>query len=68
MENIVINVQGMSCQHCVGVIQRAVGQLDGVSKVNVNLETHTATVQYDACKVSLEKIYSEIHNQGYEIA
>lgn len=37
MEQITLNVQGMSCNHCVNAIEKNVGGLDGVKKVNVSL-------------------------------
>ncbi len=36
MENLTLNVQGMSCGHCVSAIETSVGKLAGVSQVNVN--------------------------------
>ena len=38
MANETIQVQGMSCQHCVSSVEGAVGGLDGVDTVNVHLQ------------------------------
>ena len=38
-------IQGMSCASCVGRIERAITQLDGVQSVVVNLATGLATVE-----------------------
>ena len=32
-----VKVKGMSCQHCVMSVKKALGQLDGVQNVNVDL-------------------------------
>jgi hypothetical protein len=32
MKNITLNVQGMSCGHCVHSIEGSVGQLEGINK------------------------------------
>ncbi|MCY8277953.1 MULTISPECIES: copper ion binding protein, partial [Bacilli] len=38
MEQKTLQVEGMSCQHCVKAVETSVGELDGVSAVHVNLE------------------------------
>jgi copper chaperone len=67
MENVVINVEGMSCSHCENAVKKAVGSLEGVEKVTVSLEGKTATVDYDASKVSLDAIKEAIEDQGYDV-
>jgi copper chaperone len=57
----------MSCEHCVKAITKAVGSLDGVSEVKVDLDAKTVTVTHDAAKAPLDKIKSEIEDQGYEV-
>jgi copper chaperone CopZ len=42
--NIVLNVEGMSCGHCVSAITAAVQPLPGVTGVEVNLGAGTVTV------------------------
>ena len=37
MENVTLNVEGMSCGHCVKAVEGSVGKLDGVVEVKVNL-------------------------------
>jgi copper chaperone len=37
-------VSGMSCGHCKATLTRAVGELDGVTGVDVDLETGHVTV------------------------
>jgi len=32
IQKIILNVEGMSCEHCVNRIKKAVGALDGVRK------------------------------------
>lgn len=67
METILINVKGMSCNHCVNAVETSVGALDGVSKVKVNLEAGTAEVTYDQGVVSVDKIKETIEDQGYDV-
>lgn len=67
MENVVINVEGMSCSHCVSAIQKSVGELDGVKGVTVDLKGKTVTVDHDASKISLGSIKSTIEDLGYDV-
>jgi copper chaperone len=67
MGKTVLRVDGMSCEHCVKAITKAVGALDGVSEVNVNLDAKSVTITHDAAKTSLDKIKFEIEEQGYEV-
>jgi copper chaperone len=67
MEKQVINVEGMSCEHCINAITKAVKALNGINSVNVSLKEKTVTVEYDNMKVSLDKIKAEIEDQGYDI-
>ncbi|MDR3075684.1 MAG: copper chaperone CopZ [Synergistaceae bacterium] len=68
METKTIKIEGMSCEHCVKAITKAVGALAGVESVKVSLENAAAEVKYDPAKTSLDKIKAEIDDQGYEVA
>ncbi|MBK5246888.1 MAG: copper chaperone CopZ [Peptostreptococcaceae bacterium] len=67
MEKVIINVEGMSCSHCVNAVTTAVGNLDGVSEVQVNLEAKTASVDYDSDKITLKAIKAAIEEEGYDV-
>lgn len=67
MLQTVLNVEGMSCSHCVNAVTKAVTALDGVSGVNVSLEGKTVTVDYDGDQVSLESIKEAIEEEGYDV-
>ncbi|WP_121613563.1 copper chaperone CopZ [Mesobacillus foraminis] len=67
MENVTLNVNGMSCGHCVKAIEGSVGELKGVEKVSVDLENAKVAIQFDADAVSLEKIKETIDDQGYDV-
>jgi copper chaperone len=62
----ILNVEGMSCEHCVRAVTNAVGALP-VDGVSVDLKGNTVTVDYDPNKVSLDKIKFEIEDQGYSV-
>jgi P-type Cu+ transporter len=62
---ISIPVTGMTCAACSGRVQRALEKAPGVSTANVNLMTGAATVQYDAGRISPERLVETIRDTGY---
>lgn len=67
MENILLNVSGMSCGHCVSAVEGSVGKLNGVNQVKVHLESGKVDVAFDQEKVTLEEIKEAIDDQGYDV-
>ena len=67
MEKSVLNVDGMSCEHCVKAITKAVSALPGISSVSVDLKAKTVTIEHDPALSPLDKIKLEIEDQGYDI-
>lgn len=67
MEQVTLNVSGMSCGHCVKAVEGSVGELQGVNKVAVDLEKGLVAVEFDGNLVSLEKIKETIDDQGYDV-
>jgi copper chaperone len=67
MIKAVLNVEGMSCSHCENAIKKAVGALDGVGSVTVDLKQKTVTVEYESSNATLERIKNEIEDQGYDV-
>ncbi|EIT87108.1 copper chaperone CopZ [Fictibacillus macauensis ZFHKF-1] len=67
MENITLNVQGMSCGHCVKAVEGSVGKLAGVDTVKVHLESGTVAIAFDPSKTSLDEIKETIDEQGYDV-
>ena len=67
MEKTVLSVGGMSCDHCVKAISKALEALPGISGVTVNLSGGTVTVEHDPARAPLERIAAEIEDQGYDV-
>ncbi|OMP68383.1 copper chaperone CopZ [Domibacillus epiphyticus] len=67
MEQTTLQVQGMSCGHCVKAIEGSVGKLEGVHSVQVDLQANKVDVEYDTNQVSIEKIKETIDDQGYDV-
>ena len=66
MEKDVLNVEGMSCNHCKMTIENNVGNISGVTKVEVDLEGKKVTVEHED-SVSLDTIKNLIINLGYSM-
>lgn len=61
-----IKVKGMSCQHCVASVTRALSEIAGITDVQVNLEKGEATFN-EQNPVSSETIKDAITKIGFEV-
>lgn len=46
VRNVTLQVEGMSCGHCVGRVQKALDATPGVIEATVDLESGTASVRF----------------------
>ncbi len=67
MQTVTLNVQGMSCGHCVKAVEGSVGVLEGVNEVKVKLDEALVEVTFNESEVSLDKIKETIDEQGYDV-
>ncbi len=65
-EQAVLKIGGMVCAMCVGAIEAALGNLDGVVDVRVNLAAEKAYVAYNPGMVSLDDMKKAIIDSGYQ--
>lgn len=65
MSEATIQVDGMSCQHCVMRVKKAVEALAGVSDLAV--EVGQVTVTFDESKLQKKDIEDAIVKSGYKI-
>ena len=65
MAEALIKIEGMSCQHCVMRVRKAVDELPGVSHSEVNIGT--ARVEYDESKVKGTDLEQAIEKAGYKV-
>jgi copper chaperone len=62
----VLRVKGMSCQHCVMSVTKALNQLDGIQSIQVDLQK--GEVRFDNTKaIALNRIEKAIQDAGYEV-
>ena len=60
-------VSGMTCGHCVTSVGEAVGNIDGVTNVEVELSSGTVTVESDH-PVDPAAVAAAVDEAGYEIS
>ncbi|MGB3221904.1 MAG: heavy metal-associated domain-containing protein [Desulforhopalus sp.] len=59
-----IQIKGMSCQHCVGSVKKALENVPGLSQIAVDLEAGEASFNNE--NASREEIRSAISKIGFE--
>ena len=62
-----IQIDGMTCGHCINWISQTLMAIDGVSEAKVSLETQSATVSYDEAKVTESMMSGAIEKAGYSV-
>jgi copper ion binding protein len=68
MAKTTIKVQGMTCNHCVMRVAKALKAVPGVQDAQVDLQRAEAVVTYDESKVSQDKLSSAVVEAGYKTA
>jgi copper ion binding protein len=64
--SVTLHVEGMSCASCKAAVKTAIARLPGVTDAKVDLEKKSATVEYDASKVSPQKMVDAVNQLGFE--
>lgn len=64
MEQLRLDIQGMSCGHCVASVRRALDDVDGVEVRDVTIGS--ATVAYDPARVRPETVADAVRDEGYD--
>ena len=68
MESTTLVAPDISCQHCQRTIESAVGNIDGVKNVTVDIAAKTVHIEYDQELVTEEKIEEVMDDTGYTVA
>ena len=65
--NKILNVNGITCEHCVDTIKEAVGILVGVLSVDVDIEQKQVVVEFDEKLAKPEDLIDKIEEIGFEV-
>lgn len=63
MEELTLEIDGMSCGHCVGQVTKALTQLDGLRVKTVKVGE--AVVVYDRQEITTADIVRAVNEAGY---
>ena len=61
-KEMTLEVTGMNCKHCQKAVEDALGTLDGVTDVKVDLEGGLVKIKYDPIEVGLPEFNGVIFN------
>jgi len=65
-ETVIVRIGGMTCVTCQKTVTDALGHLDGVVQVSVNLSTEKAMIVYNPRMVDIAAIKKAVEAAGYE--
>jgi len=67
VQEAVLSVPDVSCEHCVHTINGALSKLPGVESVETDIPSKTVRLRYDAGQVSMETIEATLDDEGYSV-
>ncbi len=67
MATTTLKIQGMTCNHCVMRVAKALKATAGVQDAQVDLQKGQAVVTYDDARVSLDKLSFAVVEAGYKV-
>jgi copper ion binding protein len=62
-----IKVKGMTCQHCVMRVEKALLNVEEVESVNIDLNSGDVSVQFNGDEDIYDKLQSAVKEAGYSI-
>jgi copper chaperone len=68
MQDIVLSIPDVSCEHCVKTVNVALGALPGVETVSTDIPTKSVHLRYDPGQLSMEQIETTLDDSGYTVA
>lgn len=64
-QKITLTVEGMSCGHCSGTVQKTLEEINGISNVSVDLNEKKASFNTDTPEL-VDKAIKKINEAGYK--
>lgn len=65
MTEVSLKIEGMSCQHCVNRVKKAIEGLEGVNSSEVSIGSVKAL--FDETRSSADDIVNAVQNVGYKV-
>ncbi|QED46104.1 heavy metal translocating P-type ATPase [Cytobacillus dafuensis] len=61
-----VEIKGMHCAACAVRIEKAVGKIDGVTHVNINLTTEKGRITFQKERTGISEVINKINKIGFE--
>lgn len=60
-----LRIEGMSCQHCVQAVKKALSEVKGVDSTDVAIGS--ATIRYDDAKTTRKDLDAAVEKAGFSV-
>jgi heavy metal translocating P-type ATPase len=67
VEKLQLKIGGMSCSFCVTSIEKALGRMDGVHRVNVNLAHEEVLIEHEPARIVPDRLTEILLELGYTV-
>ena len=67
MKKVVFQIEGMSCQNCVGKVNAVLGSAAGIKKYHVSLENNSADIIYKDNVITHQTIQNKLNETSFSI-
>lgn len=64
-KKIVVNIDGMKCEHCTKKVEDIINTIDNVKSVKVNLSKKNVSIKYNN-SIDIEKVKQKIEQLEYK--
>ncbi|MCY3784699.1 MAG: heavy metal translocating P-type ATPase [Chloroflexi bacterium] len=64
---VTLRIDGMSCASCVGRVEEALSDIEGVVAATVNLATETAAAEFDPARTGAAALVAAVEAAGYDV-
>lgn len=65
-KSVLIQVEGMHCENCVGKVRKALEGVTGVASADVNLAAKTARVVFDPASTNSAALMQAVRGAGFQ--
>lgn len=65
---VVLDVPDISCEHCERTVLQALGRVDGIDHVQVDVASKRVTIAHDRSRVSIDDLKRVLAAEDYPVA
>ena len=68
MATAILSVPDISCEHCERTIKGALGPVEGVRTVDVDIPARQVRIDYDEQRVGVDRMKAILEDEDYPVA